>query len=106
MHPRWQVAFAEILVKLAKIGIPVVISTHSPYFVQGVRYFAAKHGLEKYTNYYLAEEQENKLSVVRDVTHDLNRVFSKLAEPLTEIMNVDRVRREREQRLCRAERVE
>ena len=98
LHPRWQVAFAEILVKLAKIGIPVVISTHSPYFVQGVRYFAAKHDLEKYTNYYLAEEQENKLSVVRDVTHDLNRVFSKLAEPLTEIMNVDRVRREREQR--------
>lgn len=95
LHPRWQVAFAEILVKLAKKGIPVVISTHSPYFVQGVRYFSAKHDLENYTNYYLAEEQDSRLSVINDVSHDLNRVFSKLAEPLTEIMNVDMVRRER-----------
>ncbi len=97
LHPRWQVEFAETLVKLAQMGIPVVISTHSPYFVQGIRYFAVKHDMEKYTNYYLAEEQENRLSVVRDVTHDLNRVFSQLAEPLTEIMNVDQLRRERAQ---------
>lgn len=94
LHPKWQIQFAEILVKLAKMGIPVVISTHSPYFVQGIRYFSAKHTLEKYTNYYLAEEQENFLSVFKDVTDDLNKVFSKLAEPLNEIMNVDKVRRE------------
>lgn len=97
LHPHWQVKFAETLVKLAQMGIPVVISTHSPYFVQGIRYFAAKYDLDKYTNFYLAEEQENRLSMVRDVTHDLNHVFSKLAEPLTEIMNVDQVRRERTQ---------
>lgn len=93
LHPRWQIAFAEVLVQLSKSGIPVVISTHSPYFVQGIRYFSAKHDLEKYTNYYLAEEQENHLSVVKDVTDDLNQVFSKLAEPLSEIMNVDMVRK-------------
>lgn len=95
LHPSWQVLFAETLVKLAQMGIPVVISTHSPYFVQGIRYFAAKYDLDKYTNFYLAEEQENMLSMVRDVTHDLNKVFSKLAEPLTQIMNVDQVIRER-----------
>lgn len=95
LHPKWQVAFAEVLVKLAKMGIPVVISTHSPYFVQGVRYFAVKHDIENYTNFYLAEEQSNRLSVLNDVTHDLNRVFSKLAEPLQEIMNVDQLRREK-----------
>lgn len=93
LHPRWQIAFAEVLVQLSKSGIPVVISTHSPYFVQGIRYFSAKHDLVKYTNYYLAEEQVNHLSVVKDVTNDLNQVFSKLAEPLSEIMNVDMVRK-------------
>lgn len=93
LHPRWQIAFAEVLVQLSKCGVPVVISTHSPYFVQGIRYFSAKHDLEKYTNYYLAEEQVNHLSVVKDVTDDLNQVFSKLAEPLSEIMNVDSVRK-------------
>ena len=95
LHPRWQVAFAELLVNLAKKGIPVVISTHSPYFVQGIRYFSAKHDIENYTNYYLAEEQNNMLSEIKEVTNDLNQVFSKLAEPLNDIMNVDQIRRER-----------
>lgn len=94
LHPKWQVAFAEYLVMLAQMGIPVVVSTHSPYFVQGIRYFSAEHSIEKYTNYYLAEEQENYLSVLKNVTSDLNQIFSKLAEPLTKIMNVDMIRRE------------
>ena len=95
LHPRWQIAFAEILVKLAQKGIPVVVSTHSPYFVQGIRFYSAKHDLENYTNYYLAEEKENHLSEINEVTDDLNQIFSKLAEPLNDIMNVDQVRRER-----------
>ena len=95
LHPKWQIAFAEVLVRLAKRGIPVVISTHSPYFIQGVRYFSAKHEMESFTNYYLAEEQENHLSILKEVTRDLNLVFSKLAEPLKEIMNINSVNRER-----------
>lgn len=98
LHPKWQIAFAEVLVRLAKRGIPVVISTHSPYFIQGVRYFSAKHEMEKFTNYYLAEEQDNHLSILKEVTHDLNLVFSKLAEPLKEIMNINAVNRNREQK--------
>ena len=94
LHPKWQVVFAELLVQLSLLGVPILISTHSPFFVQGIRYFSAKHQMEKYTNYYLAEEQEDGLSVIRDVTSDLNAIFSKLAEPLNEIMNVDKVRRE------------
>ena len=99
LHPQWQIIFAETLVKLAKHGIPVIISTHSPYFVQGIRYFSAVHSLENYTNYYLAEEEpKSKLSVVKDVTKDLNQVFSKLATPLNDIMNVDQARRNREEK--------
>lgn len=96
LHPQWQVTFAELLVKLAKRGIPVIISTHSPYFVQGIRYFSAKHDLESFTNYYLAEEEEDsRLSVIHDVKDDLNQIFSKLAAPLNAIMNVDEARRNR-----------
>lgn len=99
LHPQWQIISAETLVKLAKHGIPVIISTHSPYFVQGIRYFSAVHSLEPYTNYYLAEEEpKSKLSVVKDVTKDLNLVFSKLATPLNDIMNVDQARRNREEK--------
>lgn len=89
LHPQWQIEFANVLLELAKAGIPVVISTHSPYFIQGIRYFSVKHNMEKFVNYYLANTQKNGLSVFDDVSEDLNRIFVKLAEPLNRIMNVD-----------------
>lgn len=95
LHPQWQIMFAKLLVQLSKMGIPIVVSTHSPYFVQGVRYFAAQQDIEPFVNYYLAEEGEDNLSILREVTEDLNAIFIKLSKPLNDIMNVDLVRQEK-----------
>lgn len=92
LHPEWQIAFAKLMVQLSIMGIPVLVSTHSPYFVQGVRYFAAQQNVEKYVNYYLAEIGKDNLSEVREVTDDLNAIFVKLSKPLNGIMNVDLAR--------------
>lgn len=94
LHPKWQIAFSSVLVGLAKRGIPVLVSTHSPYFVQGIRYFSAKENVEPFVNYYLAQASDDKMlsSTVLDVTDDLNLIFSKLAAPLNDVMNVDMVR--------------
>lgn len=89
LHPKWQIEFAHLLVNLAKAGIPVVVSSHSPYFIQGIRYFSRKEQIDKYVNYYLAEETEDGLADINEVTNDLNKVFTKLAEPLNEIMNLE-----------------
>lgn len=90
LHPKWQIECAHLLVKMAKAGIPLMISSHSPYFIQGIRYFANKEQAEEWVNYYLAEEdEETGYSVVNEVTDDLNKVFVKLAEPMNEIMNLD-----------------
>ncbi len=94
LHPQWQIEFARLIVDLSDAGIPVLISTHSPYFVQGIRYFSAGKKVEKVVKYYLAEPTEDGRSDFRDVTHDLNAVFSKLALPLNNIMNVDAQREE------------
>lgn len=88
LHPQWQIEFAKILVMLADSGIPMLISTHSPYFLQAVRFFSAGLSIENYLNVYMAEEVEGG-SVFEDVTNDLSRVFAKLAKPLNDIMNVD-----------------
>lgn len=89
LHPGWQVEFAKIIVDLMKNrGIPMVISTHSPYFIQAVRYYAAFYDVENAVNYYLAEEGTDGMSVIEEVTTDLNRVFTKLAQPLDKIMNI------------------
>lgn len=90
LHPKWQVECAHLLVKMAKAGIPLMVSSHSPYFIQGIRYFANKEQAEGLVNYYLAEEDEaTGYSIVTEATDDLNKIFVKLAEPLNEIMNLD-----------------
>lgn len=88
LHPEWQIKFASVLVELAKAGIPILISSHSPYFIQAVRYFADKLSINDFVNYYLAEETEDELCVLEDVTDDLNRIFLKLAQPMNEIVNL------------------
>ena len=82
-----------MILQLVEQGIPIVISTHSPYFIQAVRYFASKYGVENSVDYYFAEAEENGLSTLQEVTNDLNKVFTKLSRPLAEVMNVDKVRK-------------
>ena len=88
LHPEWQIKFAQFLVLLSKSGIPVLISSHSPYFIQAIRYFSNEEKLQKYVHYYLAEETETGGSNLEEVTDDLNRLFLKLAEPMNQIINL------------------
>lgn len=92
LHPQWQVEFAKVIVQIVHSGIPVMISTHSPYFLQAVRYYSAMYSIEKYVNYYMAELGKDDMVSMKEVTDDLNQVFLTLAEPLNQIMNVDEVR--------------
>lgn len=93
LHPEWQIVFCKLIIELVAQGMPIVVSSHSPYFVQALRYFASAKGIEKDVKYYMAEESsDTKLSTIKEVTNDLNRVFTLLAAPLREIMNVDAVR--------------
>lgn len=93
LHPEWQISFCQFIVELVAKGIPIVVSSHSPYFIQGLRYFAAAKGIEKDVVYYMAEQnQDSRLSSFKDVTNDLNQVFTLLAAPLRDIMNVDAAR--------------
>lgn len=89
LHPEWQIKLAEIFVKLAKGGQPILITTHSPYFLQAIKYFSAKETFEKYVNYYLPEETENNLVELKDISNDLNKAFQLLAEPMNKIMEID-----------------
>ena len=95
LHPEWQIEFCRFIIELVSKGIPIVVSSHSPYFIQGLRYFAAERGIEKDVTYYMAEKNSDNLAVFEDVTNDLNRVFTLLAAPLNKIMNVDAVRNSR-----------
>ena len=92
LHPKWQTVFAEQLVRFAQKGIPVVVSTHSPYIIQAIRYHSASCAIENFVNYYFSDDRGNGYSEIKDITQDLNYVFRKLAGPLNDVMNVDLAR--------------
>jgi predicted ATPase len=86
LHPEWQLKYAEIIVKLVKYGVPVIISSHSPYMIQALRYYAMKEEIDDITKFYLAEKDNDGLVKIKDVTDDLNQIFQKLAKPLGKVM--------------------
>ncbi len=86
LHPEWQIRLAELLVDLSLTGVPVLISSHSPYFIQAIRFYSQKRN-NAYVDYYLTEEASEGLVWIEDVTKDLNRIFTKLSKPMNQIVN-------------------
>ena len=87
LHPKWQVEYARLIVELVKNEINVLISSHSPYMIQAIKYFSDKYEIKEKVSFYLAEADEKEsLSEINNVTDDLNKIFIKLAEPLQELV--------------------
>ena len=82
LHPAWQVEYARLMVALVKHGIPVLLTSHSPYVIQALKVEGEKEGIGDMINYYLAERNEDNTSTIHDVTDDLNRIFVKLSAPM------------------------
>ena len=45
-----------------------------------------------FVTYYMAQPTEDGFVEMEDVTNDLNKVFKKLASPLSSVMNIDAAR--------------
>ncbi len=82
LHPEWQLLFAELIVLLQKkFGMHILLTTHSPYFLNALEVYSEKHGIESCCRYYLAKNNEGGSSEVIDVTGELEQVYSMLARP-------------------------
>jgi len=86
LHPAWQVEYAKVIVELVKYGIPVLLTSHSPYLIQALKFFSENSEIKSQTHFYLAEQTENNGSIISEVTDDLNRIFAKLSKPLRELV--------------------
>lgn len=60
LHTAWQVKLAEVIIKLVKNGVSILIASHSPDFIQTLRVEADKQklGADK-AKFYLSEESQN-----------------------------------------------
>jgi predicted ATPase len=88
LHPAWQLVFAQLLLTLVQKRVPVVLTSHSPYFIQAIKHYAKIKNMEDEVSFYLAEidKEDDSMVTIEDVTSDLNKVFVKLAEPFQKIL--------------------
>jgi predicted ATPase len=85
LHPEWQLKFAELLVLLQKeFSLTILLTTHSPYFINAVETYSQKYGMPDRCTYYLAEN-DGDWSSVRDVTSDTNPIYRLLSEPFRQL---------------------
>ncbi|PTY41310.1 AAA family ATPase [Brachyspira hampsonii] len=85
LHPKWQLLYAEIIVLLQKIfNIYIVITTHSPYFLEAIEMYSNKYDIDDKNNYYLSDI-ENNYAVFNLVNDSIEKIYSKMAEPIDEL---------------------
>lgn len=88
LHPEWQLAYAELIVLLQKeFDLTMIITTHSPYFLDAIDVFSAKYEMSNRVNYYLAEN-EGVISYMRDVTNNIDAIYKKLSDPMQKLENI------------------
>jgi len=86
LHPEWQIKYAEMIIEMLKNDCSIILSTHSPYILQALKHFAKKEKVDDKINFYLAEINDDNTSTINEVTKDLNKIFSKLSKPLTDLV--------------------
>ncbi|BDS10143.1 AAA family ATPase [Aureispira anguillae] len=85
LHPEWQLEYAKLLIELVKHNIPVIVTSHSPYFVEALKVYSDKAKIDDKTYFYLGEMGE-KGSTFKDVTQNLEALFDKFAAPMLKLI--------------------
>lgn len=79
LHPKWQLLYAEIIVLIQKaFDLHIVMTTHSPYFLEAIELYTKKHKVDYKTNYYLADIEDN-YSVMKLVNDRVYDIYHKMA---------------------------
>ena len=82
LHPQWQIAYAELIVLLQKhFDLSVIVTTHSPYFLDAIHLFSCKHGIDDKVNYYLSSNVNDAVQMDL-VTENIDLIYKKMASPI------------------------
>lgn len=82
LHPEWQLKIAELLVLIAKeLKIKMILTTHSPYFLQALNVFNKKYSMKKKTHFYLARREKSG-AVLKNIDDNLDETYNLLAQPI------------------------
>ena len=85
LHPQWQLVLAELIVLLQKeFSLHILLNTHSPYFLNAIEVYSAKHGIADKCKYYQAKVEDGKTQI-DDVTDNTEAIYRQLAKPLQDL---------------------
>lgn len=83
LHPKWQLKLAELLISLTKIGVYVLVSSHSPYMIEALKRYSEKADSNIDSGFFLAENRR-----IEDKDR-LSDIFSILSEPFETFRAMD-----------------
>lgn len=82
LHPQWQIVYAELIVLLQKtFDLSIVVTTHSPYFVDALNLFSCKYETDKQVNYYLSSHIDNMVKM-EHVSDHIESIYRKMVSPV------------------------
>jgi len=88
IHPKWQLKYAQLISLLVDNGVPVIITSHSPYMIEALKRYSDKEEQEEKTNFYLAEDGYIK-QIEESNSKTLEKIFEKLSEPFDVFEEMD-----------------
>lgn len=86
LHPKWQLVFAEILVQLSALKIPIIINSHSPNFIEAIYKYGIKY--QTPTHFHLADDGVIK-KYDESNERTLELIFDKLSEVIENLEELD-----------------
>ena len=88
LHPQWQLIYAEVIVLLQKaFNLTVLLTTHSPFFLDALEVFAHKHNIDDQTNYYLSKNTNEGIEFL-DVTDNIDLIYEKMSNPVQDLETI------------------
>ena len=67
LHPQWQTLLAKIFTSLVEHNIPILLTTHSPMFINALQEFSEKKGISDKTNFYFADDKNKTIKNVETI---------------------------------------
>ena len=86
LHPKWQNAFAEIIVLLVKeLNVNILLTTHSPNFMLALDAYMRKYEIAEQTNFYQTDVLEDGFVQYHCVNDDIGIIYQDFLQYLSEV---------------------
>lgn len=87
LHPQWQILLAEIIVMLHnEFGLHILLTTHSPYFLEAMDVYSNKYECTSMMNYYIARENNNRSSIEL-INGGIQEIYQQMLAPYQDLEN-------------------